>query len=61
MAHMVSAGESQTAREPSSQMDSPVDFFGRNQIHAPANENTGSDPKVEQDIDNNNQDSVDGK
>jgi len=46
MAHVISTSETETGRQPSVHVNSPVDFFGRDQVDSPPNENAGADSQA---------------
>ena len=46
MGHMISTSEAETGRQPPVQMNTPVDFFGRDQVDSPANEDARSHPEA---------------
>src|SRR5215475_2408388 len=61
MAHVICTGEPKTQWQPSSKMDTPVDFFSRDQVQAPAGKNARCQPEVEQEIKKDDHHSIYGK
>jgi hypothetical protein len=46
MGHVICTSEAETGRQPSVHMNPPVDFFGRDQVDSPANEDARSHPEA---------------
>ncbi len=61
MTHVIGTRKAETGRQPLFHMDSPVDFFGCDQISTPANEDARSDPKAQQKINEDDNYSIAGE
>jgi hypothetical protein len=50
MTHVISPRKAQPWRQPALQVNAPVNFFRRDQIHGPANHDAGCEPEVEKPV-----------